>query len=191
MHETAGDSDLFARYARGDAKAFDALYARHRVPLFSFLVRQSGRQKREVEEVFQETWLKVIDNAARFDASKPFAPWLYRIARNCLVDRWRHLGAVESIHVSNDIAMAGAASDGLHQPERLAGSDMLRERWQRALATLPAVQREALLLKLEGGFSLDDIAIITGAGRETVKTRLRYATARMRALLDEVQHELA
>lgn len=191
MHETVEDSELFARFARGDTRAFDVLYARHRLPLFNFLLRQSGRRRTEVEEVFQETWLKVIHNAERFDASQPFTPWLFRIARNCLVDRWRHLAAVESIHVSDDIAMSGAGSDGLHRPERRLASDTIRERWTNALAGLPAVQREAVLLKLEGNFSVAEIAAVTGEGRETIKSRLRYATAKLREQLEEVHDEFA
>ena len=166
--------------------AFDILYARHRLPLFNFLLAHSGRRRQEVEEVFQETWLKVIRSARSFDTRQPFAPWLYRIARNCMVDRWRHLGSVASVHVADDVAVAGASSNGLFQPERRIDSEEIASRWNHALASLPALQREALLLKLEGDFSLEDIAGITGVNRETVKSRLRYATGKMRELLEEV-----
>lgn len=186
MHEAASDAQLLNRYRDGDVRAFDVLYARYRLPLFNFLLRHSGRPRQEVEEVFQETWLKVIRHAGRHDGRQALAPWLFRIARNCLVDRWRHLAAVESIHVSDDIAMLGASSNGLLQPDRALHGDDIREHWQRALASLPALQRETVLMKLEMDFSLDDIAAITGAGRETVKSRLRYGMAKLRERLDEV-----
>jgi len=172
-------------------RAFDTLYARFRVPLFNFLLQQSRRRRQEVDEVFQETWLKVIRNAQQYDVSQPFAPWLYRIARNCLVDRWRYLSTVETLHVSNDIAMSGASSNGLFHPERRLASDEIGERWERALARLPALQREVVLLKLEHDFSLDELAAITGTGRETVKSRLRYGVAKLRELLAEVIDEHA
>lgn len=191
MHETASDSELLAQYRKGDLRAFDVLYARHRVTLFNFLLRQSGRRKQEVEEVFQETWLKVIRNARQFDVSQTFAPWLYRIARNCLVDRWRQLAVVEAIHVSNDFAMSGASSNGLFQPERRVSSNEISVRWESALAKLPALQREVVLLKMENEFSLDELAEITGAGRETVKSRLRYGIDKLRELLEEVIDERA
>jgi RNA polymerase sigma factor (sigma-70 family) len=188
MHEAASDVELLRRYRQGDAKAFDALYARHRVPLFGFLMNHSGRHRQEVEEVFQETWLKVIRHGERFDDTQAFAPWLYRIARNCLTDRWRHLAAVESIHVVDDDAMLGAGSDGLRRPDRILESDNVRVHWERALAALPALQREAVLLKLEGGFSTDELAVITNADREAVKSRLRYGFAKLRERL-EAFHE--
>lgn len=188
MHEAASDTELLRRYRHGDVRAFDALYARHRAPLFSFLMNHSGRRQVEVEEVFQETWLKVIRSRERFDDTQAFAPWLYRIARNCLTDRWRHLAAVESIHVADDDAMLGAPSNGLRRPDRLVESDALRARWQQALTALPALQREAVLLKLESDFSVEDIAAITEADREAVKSRLRYGIAKLRERL-EAFHE--
>lgn len=191
MHETASDSELLAKYRKGDMRAFDALYARYRLPLLNFLLHQSGRRKQEVEEVFQETWLKVIRNAHQFNVSQRFAPWLYRIARNCLVDRWRQLAVVESIHVSSDIAMSGASSNGLFHPERRASSSEINARWEQALAKLPTLQREVVLLKMENEFSLEELSEITGAGRETVKSRLRYGIDKLRELLEEVIDERA
>lgn len=191
MVQEPTDSDLLAAYRRGDANAFDALYARHRVSLFNFLLNHSGRRRHEVEDVFQETWIKVIRHADSFDCAKPFAPWLYRIARNCLTDRWRHLAAVESIHVSDDIAMSGASSNGTLRPERAASGEDIRRRWETALAALPALQREVVLLKLETDLDLDTLAEITGAPRETVKSRLRYGMNRLREMLQEVSHESA
>lgn len=191
MHEAATDSELLAKYRKGNLRAFDLLYARYRLPLFNFLLRQSGRRKQEVEEVFQETWLKVIRNARQFDVSQPFAPWLYRIARNCLVDRWRQLAVVDSIHVSNEFAMSGASSNGLFHPERRATSNEINARWESALAKLPALQREVVLLKMEHEFTLGELADITGAGRETVKSRLRYGIDKLRELLEEVVDERA
>lgn len=187
--ETESDESLMQRYCAGDAKAFDQLYARYRKPLFGFLYNHSQRQRHEVEEVFQEAWLKVIRNRRRYDSGQAFQPWLYAIARNCLIDRWRHLGAVTSLHVSDDVAMQGASSNGLARPERLAASDDIQLRWQQALAALPAEQREAVLLKLETGMSLAEIAELTGTGRETVKSRLRYAMNRLREQLAEVFHD--
>lgn len=189
MNQHPGDAELLQRYQRGDNAAFDTLYARWRLPLFTFLLRQSGRAKQEVEEVFQETWLKVIRNVDRYDAQHEFAPWLFRIARNCLTDRWRHLAAVASIHVSDDAAMAGAGSTGMFHPERRAASDDIQQRWQAALAMLPPAQREIVLLKLEADFDLATLADITGVPKETAKSRLRYGLDKLRELLQEVNDD--
>lgn len=183
------DEELMQRYCAGDAAAFDRLYARHRKALFGFLFNQSQRQHQEVDEVFQETWLKVIRNRRRYDNSQRFQPWLYAIARNCLIDRWRHLGAVNSLHVSDEESVQNASGNGLANPERLAASEDIQRRWQQALALLPPEQREAVLLKLETDMSLEQIAEVTSAGRETVKSRLRYAMNKLREQLAEVFHD--
>lgn len=183
------DEQLMLAYRHGNAAAFDALYARHRSRVFGFLLRHSRRDRAEVEEVFQDSWLKVIRRRDSYDPAKPFLPWLFAIVRNCMVDRWRHLGAVSSLHVSDDIAMQGASSNGLARPERRADSDGIRQRWEAALAILPVEQREALLLQLETGMTLEEIAAVTGTGRETVKSRLRYAMNKMRAELADLYAE--
>ena len=177
------DEVLMQRYQAGDAAAFDALYARYRRALFGFLVNQSNKAYSDVEEVFQESWLKVIRYQQQFDGSQRFAPWLYTIARNTLVDRWRHLGTVSSLQVSNEPAMLGASSNGLARPDRLAESDDIDAAWRRALAALPAEQREVVLLQLESDLTLEEIGHMVGVGRETVKSRLRYAMNKLRQSL--------
>lgn len=183
------DAELMQRYREGDAAAFDTLYSRHRLAVFSFLLKHSGRDRAEVDEVFQECWLKVIRRRDQYDTAQPFLPWLYTIARHCLVDRWRHLGRVESIHVASDAAMLGASSNGLARPERRAASELIEQRWQEALASLPAVQREAVLLHFETDMTLEDIAAATGTQRETVKSRLRYAMNKLRTMLADLYAE--
>lgn len=189
--EVQSDEDLMRRYQQGDAAAFDQLYARHRRSLYGFLVNHSGRSRQEVDEVFQETWLKVVRNRMRFDVSQAFGPWLFAIARNCLVDRWRHLGVVSSLHVSDHIAMQGASSDGIARPDRQAESADIGSAWQAALQALPTEQREVVLLKFETDMTLEEIGEITGAGRETVKSRLRYAMTKLRERLSDLQPDSA
>ena len=73
----------------------------------------------------------------------------------------------------------------LRRPRAFFGA--LGRRISEALAALPTVQREAFLLQHEGGMSLGEIAALTGAGEETVKSRLRYATAKLRAALEALR----
>lgn len=187
--EQMSDEQLAGAYARGDADAFDALYARYRQPLFGWLKRSSSRSQEEVEEVFQDTWVKVIRGMERFDASRRFAPWLFRIARNCMIDRWRHLAAVNELQIADQDAVMNAADGDGNRPEARLHGEELAARWEAALAALPALQREALLLKLETDFDLDTLAATLGAPRETVKSRLRYAMQRLRARFEEIFNE--
>ena len=74
-------------------------------------------------------------------------------------------------------------------PEARVATRQLREQLHAALATLPAVQRDAFLLQQEGGLSLAEIAEMTGVGMETVKSRLRYAVAKLRGELGSLREE--
>ena len=83
-------------------------------------------------------------------------------------------------------ALPGAAQE---EPEARAQTAQLGGALRTALAALPDEQREAFLLQYEGGLALAEIAELTGVGSETVKSRLRYATAKLRAALGDVREE--
>ena len=167
------DDALMQAYQRGDADAFESLYRRHKDGLFAFLYRSCG-QGPVVEEVAQDTWLAVISSAASYRTQGNFKTWLYRMGRNRLVDYWRRR---DNAHRSlSDAEEPEANPSG--QPGEDATADIMS-----AVAALPAEQRDTVLLR-EQGFSLADIAHITDAGEETVKSRLRYARKQLRIWLE-------
>ena len=135
--------------------------------------------------------MNVIRARSSYAPSAKFTTWLYRIAHNRLIDHWRATGRVELVTASPDDddedpldAIPGAHTD---EPEVRAGARELSARLHDALAKLPAAQRDAFLLHQEGGLELAEIAELTGAGVETVKSRLRYALAKLRAELKDLQ----
>jgi RNA polymerase sigma-70 factor (ECF subfamily) len=186
----ARDEDLMLAYAAGDATAFDALYARHRGGLYRYLMRHCGHAG-IVDELFQDVWLNAIRARTTYVPSAKFTTWLYRIAHNRLIDHWRAAGQVELVTTGpggddDDVfaAIPGARTD---EPEVRAGANEISTSLRSALAALPPVQREVFLLHQEGGLDLHEIAELTGAGVETVKSRLRYALAKLRAELGGLQ----
>lgn len=180
------DEALVARHAAGDAAAFEELYGRHELPLWRFLVRLC-RDRATAEELMQETWMAVIREAPRFRPDGRFAPWLYTIARNRVIDRHRAARPMASL----DESMAGdgeplaARIADEHSPAPPAVAEQLDQGAAilAALAALPAEQREAFLLQAEGGLSVEEIAQVTGTTFETAKSRLRYARGKLKALL--------
>lgn len=183
MVEPDDDAELMRRYARGELRAFDALYERHRAALYRFLVRQT-RDPEFAGDLFQETWGKVIAYRARYEERAQFRTFLFHVARNCWLDALRARGrdvtwAADAIepddatlhdpHVRGPEAHAIAASEG--------------ERLRAALAQLPETQREAFLLHEEAGLTIDEVARVTGVGAETAKSRVRYALAKLRTAL--------
>lgn len=172
---STSDEELMQRYASGEAAAFDQLYTRHRLPLMRYLQRLLGNPAL-AEELFQDTWGKVIDARTRYVASARFGAWLFRIAHHLAIDHLRRLRpTVDADEVL--LAFPGPAEDdplhGLDRSERM-------ERLLQLVEQLPAEQRAVLLMRAEGELSLEEIAAAMQTGRETIKSRLRYALARLR-----------
>ena len=171
------DEDLMLAYGAGDATAFEELYVKHRGPLFRFMVRQV-REHGTAEELFQDVWQKVIGARERYRPDAKFTTWLYQIAHNRLTDHWR--AQSHRPPIPEDAMERAEREPDPTTPERQLSAFEERRRLQLALEQLPADQREAVLLRLEQDLSLEEIAAITGVGRETVKSRLRYAMDKLR-----------
>lgn len=174
---------MFA-YQNGDAAAFEVLYGRWRRRLFRYLTQQCGQQG-ACDEIFQDIWLRVVNARLQYTASAPFHAWLFRIAHNRLMDHWRstrRMPILASAFADDeaDDAMADIPAPDADRPERVAERKALAEHLVNAVQALPDAQREAFLLAEEGGLSLEEIARLTEVGRETVKSRLRYALGKLR-----------
>mgnify|MGYP000971206877 FL=1 len=183
------DEQLMLAYGDGSVEAFEILYGRWRRPVYRFLVRQCASAG-IADELYQDVWLRVVNARRRYTVVARFSTWLFRIAHNRLIDHWRAESRkpVAEMPVADDCETGPldnvAAPDEL-QPERLMERKDLAALVAGAVESLPDAQREAFLLHEEGGLTIDEIAALTGVGRETAKSRLRYAVARLRAQLTE------
>ena len=168
-------------FQRGDARAFELLYHRHRLPLHGWLVRQAGNAA-IAEELFQETWLTLVRQRDQWQPVASLRTYLFRLARSRLIDHLRAQGRRgEALSLDEDGAPEPACpvADAASGWEQRATAEALR----RCLDALPAAQREAFLFSEERGFSLADIAAVTGATAEAVKSRIRYAIDKLRHCL--------
>jgi RNA polymerase sigma-70 factor (ECF subfamily) len=179
--ETA-DEALMLAYAAGDTGAFEQLYSRHRSHLYRYLLRQV-RDPALADEFFQDIWQRVITAREGWKPEAAFTTWLFRIAHNRLTDHWRALKHRPPAPADGDERAARVPDPDT--PERNLSEFEPRRRPQLALAVLPEDQREVLQLRLEQELSLEEIGQITGVGRETVKSRLRYAMDKLRTRLNE------
>jgi RNA polymerase sigma-70 factor (ECF subfamily) len=163
------DEELVGSLAAGDEAALRTLLARYERPLSSFLYRNTGG--RDVEDLYQETWLRVVRHASSFDRTKRFSTWLFQIAVNLCRDWHRRPppeprpGHDES-RASDDIARMEAAIDA-----------------ERLLASLSAEQREVLVLRYYHDMTEEQTAEVLGCPRGTVKSRTHHALARLADLL--------
>ncbi|QDH70483.1 RNA polymerase sigma factor [Marilutibacter alkalisoli] len=176
------DTALMLAWAGGDVTAFEQLYARHRAPLYRFLMRQL-RDAALADEFFQDVWQRVIAARASWKPEAAFSTWLYRIAHNRLNDHWRGLKHRPPAPEDGDERTARIPDPDT--PERSLSEFEQRRRLQCAIEELPDEQRVVVTLRLEQELSLEEIGEITGVGRETVKSRLRYAMDKLRTRLNE------
>ncbi|WP_374680463.1 sigma-70 family RNA polymerase sigma factor [Hydrocarboniphaga effusa] len=169
------------RYREGDVAAFRLLYGRHRGGVYRYLLRGCD-QEDQAAELFQDVWANVVRSRERYEAKARFATWLYTLAHHRLIDHVRaRKPATEALDDDTPVA-----APSQQQPDAQAEAASQRVRLLQELSRLPLEQRQAFLMKEEGGLSLEEIAQATGVGRETVKSRLRYALARLREALTDV-----
>lgn len=182
MDESASDEQLMLRYRNGEAHAFEQLYARHKGPVYRYLLRQCGVAAL-AEELFQDVWLNLIRARERYEVRARFTTWLYRIAHNRLVDHYRRQAAGVPISYDDDPdepLIEQVADSEMREPDNEFERRRQAQQLLRLLAGLPEAQREAFLLREEGGLSLEEMAAVMEVNVETAKSRLRYALAKLR-----------
>ena len=184
MGSGPADEELMLSYAGGDAGSFETLYRRHRGPLYRFLLRQVS-DAATAEELFQDVWMRVIDSRGRYQARAKFTSWVYAIAHNRLMDFYRASGRARFLDQEQAEEALDALPAGDPAPDVLIDNKRAAARLLAALSELPEAQREAFLLQQEGDLSVEEIGAATGVSRETAKSRLRYALAKLRASLGE------
>jgi RNA polymerase sigma-70 factor (ECF subfamily) len=171
------DEQLMQQYAKGNARAFDQLYARHRGPLFRYFNRQVN-DAATANDLYQGAWEKIIRARQKYRPSAPFKVWLYTIAHNHLVDHYRRMQPVDSAQTDTLVDHRPGPVQGVIDIEK-------NEQLQPGINALPEEQKHTLLLKLETGLRMEEIARVTGVSRETVKSRLRYAVYKLKRSLVE------
>jgi len=168
------DEDLMNAYGQGDMNAFELLYDRHRAPLYRYILRLAG-DAATANDLYQGCWEKIIRARRRYKPAAPFRAWIYRIAHNHVMDHFRRNRRIGAMPVSEPRESGPG-------PEELLLSEDRSIRLQAAIDKLPDGQKDVLLLKLESGLDLQTIAEITGVSRETAKSRLRYAVAKLKKM---------
>jgi RNA polymerase sigma-70 factor, ECF subfamily len=181
----AADSEP-ARLRRGDPDAFDALLNRYQNRLYRYLMRLTG-DPAQAEDLFQQTWLKVIGGIHRYDEGRPFEPWLFSIARNLAIDHLRKVSP-ESLDEPSDITgeprVARLRAEGPGHLEQLLDRER-RSLLERRVLELPAMYREAITLRFEEEMTFEEMALVLRAPVSTVKSRVSRALSALRKELSK------
>jgi RNA polymerase sigma-70 factor (ECF subfamily) len=176
----AADSET-ARLRRGEPDAFDSLLNRYQNRLYRYLVRLTGNTD-QAEDLFQQTWLKVMTGIHRYDERRPFEPWLFSIARHLAIDHLRKV-APESLDEPSESTgeprIASLKADTPGHLERLLDRER-RGLLERKLEELPAIYREAITLRFEEEMTFEEMALVLQAPVSTVKSRVQRALLTLR-----------
>lgn len=172
------ERERVARLKQGDAEAFDQIYAEYSQRLYGFLLRLSGRRDL-ADDLFQETWLRLVRHAERLRDDSDLGAWLYTVARNLHHSRGRLTRLEERVRV--ELTQTPATGDGGEQ----AAARMRLERLEAALLELPEASREVLLLVVVDGVTQDRAAAVLGLSHEALRQRLSRARQLLRERLDE------
>lgn len=168
------DHELMLRYQDGELGAFEVLYRRHKTSFYRYLLRLAG-ENGTAEDLFQESWAKIIRARGSYRPTAQFSTYLYTVGHRCFIDHARKHSRLTVVDpASQELEDPGPS------PDEHVELSIARERLDAALRLLPPQQRDVFLLKEEAGLDLDAIATVTGANREAVKSQLRYANSKLR-----------
>jgi RNA polymerase sigma-70 factor (ECF subfamily) len=173
----SSDGALIGRIGEGDRDAFERLYRRYARAVFGLALRRLGDRDR-AEEAVQETFASVWRSARSYRPERgPGGPWLYAIARNAIVDRFR--SRTEPV-----VEVPDAAADEAGPAER-AEAGWVAWRVHRALEELPGHERTVIELAYWSGLSQSEVAQFLDIPLGTVKTRTRSALGHLAELLGD------
>jgi RNA polymerase sigma-70 factor, ECF subfamily len=173
MNAMESESSTIARgLRRRDPDVLDRLIEQYQHRLLRYLVHLSGNREL-AEDLFQETWIRVLERGHQFDGKHEFSTWLYAVARNLTLDYLRK---------KSPVSLDGMMEDEDHAPLEPADTQPLAwqvvqrheqaERINAALVSIPVEYRETVVLRFLEGLALEEIATVTGAKLGTVKSRL-------------------
>lgn len=172
------DAYLVGSIANGDADAVRPLIERYKKPLAAVLQRALGSSP-DVDDVFQETWIRVVRSAHRYDPEQRFSAWLFAIAWNLVKDRWAKRVQVDDVDLS-------AMTSREPSPEERAVDADRAEQVRELVARLPERLAQAILLRYFEELSEREVAERLGIPVGTVKSRIHNGLKLMRTF-DELQ----
>lgn len=179
MHMTS-DEGLVHRLVAGDGAAFDEIYRRYHARLYAFVVRLGGR-RHGVDDILQETWLRLARHATRLRPDTRLGAWLFTVARNLVLGRHRW----QSLDDERLAGLAHLPRGESPTPFELSAASETERGLERALMALPVKYREVLLLVAIEGLSPQEAAPIVALTPEATRQRLARARAMVQTLMEE------
>lgn len=177
------DAELLEDFAKGNPEALSALVDTHGRMLYGYILSMTHNRP-EADDIFQETWFRVMRRAARFREGN-FKGWIMRIAHNIMIDRFRRNRPNLSLEAadSEGNSLGDRLSDPRDGPTRDAENRDLARLVRRQVSRLPAEQREVFLMRTDADMPFREIAETLGIPLNTALGRMRYALIHLRRAL--------
>ena len=164
---------------RGDVVVLEALVEQYQYRLVRYLICLLGKRD-GIDDLVQETWLRVLERGSSYNGHSRFEPWLFRVARNIAVDAMRKKRTLSLDPDDDDRGVQPAPASNEPSPFTIAARTEDADRLARSLQTLEPVHREALVLRFQEDLSLQEISAIVGAPISTVASRIYRGLATLR-----------
>jgi RNA polymerase sigma-70 factor (ECF subfamily) len=158
----------------------DALVERYQYRLVRYLIYLLGRRD-GVDDLVQETWLRVLERGSSYDGHSRFEPWLFTIARNLAIDHMRKRRVVSLDDEEEWEGTRPSAASDVPSPFTLAARTEDAAVLAQSLQTLDPTYREALVLRFQEDLSLQEISAVVGAPVSTVSSRIYRGLAMLRS----------
>lgn len=181
------DEQLVAAYAAGDNAAFDELLERRKAQLYTYITSRV-KDHDLADDVFQETFVKAIVTIRqdRYSDQGKFLAWLFRIARNLIIDIYRQdktEAAVSTDDPDFGLLNRRELSEGTIEDEMI--DLQIETDVRRLIEELPEAQKEVLTMRFYKELSFKEIAELTGVSINTALGRMRYAILNLRRIAKE------
>lgn len=178
------DAILIKEYLAGDDRAFTLLYERYKALLYSYLNRLLDNNRASADDLFQQTWIKVVDQLGQYEHRQQFSSWLLRIAHNLTIDYFRKCGRQSQYEGGSldDSESAIDPPDQDNEPWRGMHREELEKAVSDAVGKLSPELREVFLLRREN-ISFREIAVIQKCSINTALARMQYALKNLRKSL--------
>ena len=182
------DSDLMTQVREGREAALGELFERYHVTLFRFCLRMTGNRAVS-EDLVQDIFMRMLKHRKSFRPNTTFTPWMYRIARNLLIDNIRRqshdalIRAVKGRSDEDERDLMAQVAEDLLPPEVRAGQSELADLVDELLRELPEEQRLTFLLHHFSQLTLSEVADVMETSLPTTKSRLRLAREKLQAML--------
>jgi RNA polymerase sigma-70 factor (ECF subfamily) len=177
--------DIARGLRQRDVDFLRALVGQYQFRLVRYFIYLLGKRD-SVDDLVQETWLRVLERGSSYDGRSRFEPWLFTIARNLAIDhmRKRRMFSIDSNHSPGQELEALNTVSNAPSPFEQAARTEDAQRLAHSLQMLEPIYREALVLRFQEDLSLQEMAGVIGASVSTASSRIYRGLAALRAQLD-------